>query len=318
MAGGPRGYGRYANPTWEAFELAMGSLDEGEAVAFASGMGAVSATAGVVLDGAPSTGAVVVPADGYHTSISLLSDTGRPVRPVRLNDTAAVVEAVPGAALVWLEVPSNPLLDVPDVAAICARAHDEDVPVVVDATAATPLLARPLADGADVVVHAATKYVAGHSDLLMGVATAADSTMADRLREHRSRHGAIPGAFEAWLALRGLRTLPVRMERASATAAVLAERLGEHAGVARVRYPGWGALVAIDVAGGAQSAATVCTSTRLWVHATSFGGVESTLERRRRWASERAVVPESLLRLSVGLEDVEDLWEDLDAALTQT
>ena len=317
-AGGQRGYGRYSNPTWESFETAVGSLEGGEAIAFASGMAAVSAAVSVLLDSqADSSSAVVVPSDGYHTSIDLLARTGRPQRAVPMNDTAGLCKACEGAALVWAEMPSNPLLDVPDVTAVVACARRHGVPVVVDATAATPLLARPLVDGADLVVHAATKYLSGHSDLLMGVVAAADASLAEQVRAHRTRYGAVPGTFEAWLALRGLRTLPVRLNRAGATASTLAQRLAEHPAVHRVRYPGWGALVAVDVAGGAEAADRIASSTRLWVHATSFGGVESTLERRRRWHSEREVVPESLLRLSVGLEDVEDLWQDLDAALTR-
>lgn len=317
-AGGGRGYGRYSNPTWESFETAVGSLEGGQAVAFASGMAAVSAAVSVLLDpDTDSSRSVVVPSDGYHTSIDLLAATGRPQLAVPMADTAGLCEACAGAALVWAEIPSNPLLDVPDIAAVVACARRHGVPVVVDSTAATPLLARPLLDGADLVVHAATKYLSGHSDLLLGVVVAADPGLAEQVRAHRTRHGAVPGTFEAWLALRGLRTLPVRLDRASATARTLAQRLAEHPAVRRVRYPGWGALVAVEVAGDAQTADRVATGTRLWVHATSFGGVESTLERRRRWPAEREVVPESLLRLSVGLEDVDDLWQDLDAALTR-
>jgi cystathionine gamma-synthase len=153
--------------------------------------------------------------------------------------------------------------------------------------------------------------------VLAGVVTAADEALADAVRGYRSRLGSVPGPFEVFLALRGLRTLPVRMDRAQASARELARRLSGHQGVDRVRYPGWGALVSIEVSGGADAADRMVASTRLWVPATSFGGVESTLERRRRWPSERAAVPESLVRLSVGLEDVDDLWADLASALTR-
>lgn len=317
VAGGERGYGRYANPTWEAFEQAVGSLDGGACVSFASGMAAVSATVATLLDGKDSDLAVVVPSDGYHTAIDLLARSGRPVRSVPMADTGAVVEAMTGAALLWVESPTNPLLEVADVVRLANAARQLDVAVAVDATAATPLRLRPLEHGADVVVHAATKYLSGHSDLLMGAASAGDADVAERLRAHRTLHGAIPGAFESWLALRGLRTLAVRLDRAEATAAELAQRLSAHPAVARVRYPGSGALVSVEVHGGAQRAEMVTAGTSLWVQATSFGGVESLLERRRRWPSEREVVPESLIRLSVGLEDVEDLWADLEAALTR-
>jgi cystathionine gamma-synthase len=332
VAGGERGYGRYGNPTWDAFESAMGTLEGGTAVSFASGMAAVSAAVAVLLDD-ESSGPVVVPEDGYHTSIELLHRCGRPLRSVRLADTAVVLDALPGAALLWVESPSNPLLSVADLPVILAAARRAGVATAVDATMATPLLLRPLDHGADVVVHAATKLLAGHSDLLSGVVGTARRDVAERLLAHRALHGSVPGAFETWLALRGLRTLGVRLERSQGSATVLAHRLAEHPAVSRVRYPGLpqhpsyevarrtlagpGTLVSVELRGGADAAHAVSTSTQLWVHATSFGGVESLLERRRRWASERPSVPDSLLRLSVGLEDVEDLWADLDAALTQ-
>lgn len=315
VAGGERGYGRYANPTWEALEAAIGALEGGHAVAFGSGMAAVSAVVSVLTEGTDPRAPVVVPSDGYHTAIELIAATGRAVRSVPMSDTASVVAACDGAALLWVETPTNPLLDVADLPAVVAGATAAGVPVAVDATAATPLLLAPLAAGADVVVHAATKYLSGHSDVLMGVAAARDPVLSERVRAHRTRHGAIPGPFEAWLVLRGLRTLAVRMERASASAAELARRLAGHDAVTTVRYPGFGALVSIEVRGGAEAADAVTSGTRLWVHATSFGGVESLLERRRRWPSERTSVPEGLVRLSVGLEHVDDLWDDLDAAL---
>lgn len=317
-AGGERAYGRYGNPTWEAFETALASLEGGECVSFSSGMAAVSATVAVLLAGRDGDLPVVVPRDGYHTAVALIEGLGRRLRSVSMADTDAVVDALPGAALLWVESPTNPLLDVADVGGLVSAAHRLGVPVAVDATAATPLRLRPLEHGADVVVHAATKYLSGHSDLLMGAACTRSADVAERLRSHRTMHGAIPGAFEAWLALRGLRTLPVRLDRAEATAAELARRLASHPEVSRVRYPGTGALVSIEVRGGPRRADAVTSATSLWVPATSFGGVESLLERRRRWLTERPVVPESLIRLAVGLEDVDDLWDDLDAALVGT
>jgi cystathionine gamma-synthase len=330
-AGGPVAYGRYGNPTWSAFEHAVGALDGGHAVSFASGMAAVSAALAVTTASAPPSAPVVVPRHGYHASLRLLERLGRPVRVVDVADTAAVADALPGAVLLWLESPTNPMLEVADVPALCRLAHEQGCPVVVDATLATPLLLRPLEYGADLVVHAATKYLAGHSDVLLGVAVAPTDTMAQHLTTHRSDHGAVPGTFEAWLALRGMRTLPVRLQQAQQSAAELARRLKDHPRVARVRYPGlpddpghavaartmdgFGALVSVEVRGGAAEAETTARATRLWVHATSLGGVESTLERRRRWSAERPSVPESLVRLSVGLEHVDDLWDDLSAAL---
>jgi cystathionine gamma-synthase len=330
-AGGTRGYGRYGNPTWEAFEEAVGLLDGGRAVGFASGTAATAAVVAVLLAGVPVQAPVVVPRHAYHGTLQLLERLGRPLRVVDVADTPAVVAALPGACLVWLESPTNPMLEVADVPAVLEAAQAAGVRSVVDATVATPLLLRPLEHGADVVVHAATKYLAGHSDLLLGVAVTADEGLRDGLLAQRAVHGAVPGTFEAWLALRGLRTLPVRLERAQRTAGELARRLARHPAVTRTRYPGlpddpghataagtmdgFGALVSIEVRGGAAAADAVSAGTALWVHATSLGGVESLIERRRRWSAERPSVPESLLRLSVGLEDVEDLWDDLDAAL---
>ena len=173
--------------------------------------------------------------------------------------------------------------------------------------------------GADVVVHSVTKYLSGHSDVVLGATVVADTErgagIGERLRRHRTLHGAIAGPMEVFLALRGLRTLSVRFERACASAAELARRLGGHPSVERVRYPGSGAMVSIDVVGEADAAERVCASTRLWLHATSLGGVESQLERRRRHPSESEQVPVNLLRLSVGIEHVDDLWADLAQAL---
>ena len=175
--------------------------------------------------------------------------------------------------------------------------------------------------GADIVVHSVTKYLSGHSDVLLGVVvtppTDAGRALAGRLLTHRTLHGAIAGPMEVWLALRGLRTLHLRVERANASALVLAERLAGHPAVVRVRHPGWGAIVSIEVTGGADAADRVAAATRIWVDSTSLGGVESQVERRRRIEHEPAQVPENLLRLSVGIEDVDDLWGDLAQALDQ-
>ncbi len=278
VAGGPVGYGRYGNPAWDAFEEVLGELEGGRALAFASGMAAASAVFALV----PPGGRVVAPAHAYSGVLELLDQLAGRI-------------------------------------------------VAVDNTFATPLLQRPFEHGADLVVHSATKFLAGHSDVQLGVALTRDDERYDELARHRRLGGAIPGPMETWLALRGLRTLALRLERAQHNAAVLAERLAGHPRIERVRYPGlpgdpgherakaqmdgYGAILAIEVAGGAAAAQAVCERTRLWVHATSLGGVESTLERRRRWASESPTIPENLIRLSVGIEDVDDLWRDLDDAL---
>jgi cystathionine gamma-synthase len=208
------------------------------------------------------------------------------------------------------------MLRLVDLEPLAARSAAAGALLVVDSTFATPILQRPLETGADVVVHSATKYLSGHSDLLLGVAVARDVDIADRLVEVRSSLGAVPGTVEAWLALRGLRTLHLRVERAQANAVELAGRLGAHPAVTKVHYPGLGAMVSIELGRSPRDVDAVVGATRLWVQATSLGGVESSLERRRKWAGESPEVPESLVRLSVGVEDVDDLWHDLDEALS--
>jgi cystathionine gamma-synthase len=315
-AGGEVGYGRYGNPTWEMLESAVGALEGGVATSFASGLAAVHAA----LDLVPQDGVVVAAPDAYYGSLRMLrrmEAQGRlTVRQVDLSDQDAAAGAVGGAALVWVESPTNPMLRLVDLERLAARTAAAGALLVVDSTFATPILQRPLETGADVVVHSATKYLSGHSDLLLGVAVARDVDIAARLVETRSTMGAVPGTVEAWLALRGLRTLHLRVERASANAADLAGRLATHPTVTRVHYPGFGAMVSIELDRTAADVDGIVGSTRLWVHATSLGGVESSLERRRRWAGESTDVPESLVRLSVGVEDVEDLWHDLSEALS--
>lgn len=326
-------YGRDENATWEAFEAALGALEGGRALAFASGMAAISA----VLGGLP-LGATVVLADGaYNGTRKWCADAEARgwlrVRLVDVGDTSAVITAAAGAAMVWLESPTNPGMGVADIAAICAGAHAAGAAVAVDNTLATPLLQQPLALGADVVVHSVTKWIAGHSDLLMGAVVVADDQRLEALRTRRSLSGGVPGSFEAWLALRGLRTLPARMERAQRTAGELARRLAASPAVERVRYPGLaadpghavasrqmsgpGAMVSFEVRGGAVAADAVCAAVEILTPATSLGGVETLIERRAQYAFEEGTPP-GLLRMSVGQEDVEDLWEDLDKALARS
>jgi cystathionine gamma-synthase len=212
--------------------------------------------------------------------------------------------------LVWLEAPSNPFLTMPDLEA--AAAHP--APVVVDATAATPVHLRPLEHGADFVLHSATKYLAGHDDALLGVVTCREAAAADELRTFRTRTGIVAAADAAWLLLRGLKTLDLRVRRQTATASLIAARLEAHPQVQVVRYPGLGGLLSFDVADG-EAARRVETTTRVIVNATSLGGVTSVMESRRRWEGER--VPAGLLRLSVGLEEPDTLWADLEQALAE-
>ena len=315
VAGGDVEYGRYGNPTWSAFETALGELEGGRALAFASGL----ATVATILDLVGTGAKVVAPQHAYHGSVGQIADLearGRiKAELVDITDTAGVIKACEDAALVWLESPTNPALEVADIGAIVPAAHEAGAYVAVDNTFATPLLQQPLSMDADLVVHSATKFIAGHSDVLLGALVTKDDQLYDVLKKRRDLTGATPGTFEAWLALRGLRTLHVRLERAQSNAKELVRRLSGHPAVGEVRYPGFGAVIAIVLAQGAIAADLLTHKTSLWVHATSLGGVESTFERRRRWKTEPATIPDGLVRMSVGLEDVDDLWDDLAGAL---
>ncbi|MDX6325576.1 MAG: cystathionine gamma-synthase [Nocardioidaceae bacterium] len=315
VAGGDVEYGRYGNPTWTAFEEALGTLEGGRCLAFSSGLAAVSTLLDLVGQGA----SVVAPRHSYNGTVSQLADLearGRlEVRLVDVTQPDEVSKACDDAALVWLESPTNPAMEVVDLEPAIQVAHDAGANVVVDNTFATPLRQQPLALGADLVVHSATKFIAGHSDVVMGAVVTGSDELYDVLKKRRDLMGNAPGPFEAWLALRGLRTMAVRLDRSEANAQELERRLAEHPAVAEVRYPGFGGIISVVLGQGAMAADLVSHSTRLWVHATSLGGVESTLERRRRWKVEPATIPDGLVRLSVGIEDVEDLWRDLRRAL---
>lgn len=331
-AGGAIEYARDGTLGMRSLEDAVGPLEGGGAVAYASGMAAANA----ILDLLPP-GAVVVAAQFTYTGVAIrlreLDERGLiALRRVDIADTEAVVHALDGAQALWIESPTNPMLEIADIAVLCRAAHERGALVVCDNTFATPLLQRPLALGADIVLHSATKAIGGHSDCLLGIVVTADEERAEALRLRRTILGAAPGALECYLVLRGLRTLGLRLARSQASAAVIAARLAEHPAVSRVRYPGLpadpghvrcstqmagpGFMISIEVAGGAERAQRVCESTALWVHATSLGGVESLLERRRRWPMENPLVPEGLIRMSVGIEDLEDLWSDIDRALS--
>jgi cystathionine gamma-synthase len=300
--------------TWEGLEEAVGALEGGMATAFATGMAAAAATLFAL-----RPGVLVLPTHSYLGVRALVNDlveqTGVQVRFVDVADTSAVIAACDGADVVWIETPTNPTLEVADLAAIGRAARAGNVHLVVDSTFATPVCAQPLADGATVVVHSGTKFIGGHSDLMIGLAITSDDVIHDRIRHTRLVTGGTPGALEAYLALRGVRTLPLRMERGQASAEVLVERLRAHPQVVDVRYPGFSAVVAFVVDGGADAADEVCRRVQLLVPATSLGGVETTLERRQKYAGDSHVDP-GLIRMSVGIEDVDDLWSDLDQALS--
>ncbi len=308
-------YARAGNPTWTAFEDVLGALEGGEALLYSSGMAAASAALTLVPHGAT----IVAPAGAYNGVDTVLREgetAGRwLVRWVDVSDADAVAAAIPGAALVWLESPTNPLLQVADLAAAAEVALRECAVVVVDNTFATPLLQRPLELGADIVLHSATKYLSGHSDVILGALVTRDARLHAALLSARTLGGAIPGPMEAWLATRGIRTLAVRFDRACSNAAILAARLGDLAGVSRVRYPGFGAMISIELAGDAESADAVCAAPSLISNSTSLGGVETQWERRRAIPNEPVTTPETLVRISVGIEDVEDIWTDIVTAL---
>ena len=314
-AGGPIGYGRYGNESWSALESAISELEGGQTLSFSSGMAAISAVFSVLPIGAP----VVASNQGYSGTMGLLNQhqaSGRlEVRFVDITNTEEVIGAIKGAALLWLESPTNPCLDIADLAALISAAKKQNIGVGVDNTFATPLVQKPLSMGADIVMHSVTKFLAGHSDVVLGSLSTTDAALFKRLEESRRFNGAIPGPFEAWLALRGIRTFPVRFRAAEANAKTLVTRLQNHPKITKVRYPGFGAVISFEIDGNAEKAEKVCESSRLIAHATSLGGVESLWERRRRWAGESPSVPEQLIRLSVGCEHVDDIWQDIEQAL---
>ena len=326
-----RGYGRDGNPGWEALEQALGGLEDAEAVAFASGQAASMA---LMLALAAGREAIVLPEDGYYGG-RVLADRLRPhsTRPVLvdLRDLAAVERALAARpSVLWAETPTNPLLRVADLTRLGALAAAAGAPMVVDNTVATGLLQRPLEAGATASLYSLTKAISGHSDVILGAVVSRDASLLADLRAWRSSGGGIPGPFEAWLALRGLKTLPLRIARQSASALAIAGHLAGHPRVAAVHYPGidkatselarrqmpngFGPLLSFEIApDGAGAADKVVASSRLILPATSFGGVESTWERRARWPAETA--PPGLIRLSVGVEPAADLITDIDQAL---
>jgi cystathionine gamma-synthase len=296
-------YQRYGHPTGAEAERRLGELDGGHALLFSSGAGATTALVLTFL----SPGNTIALAEGayFGTGVIFRELARWGVRVVEFDQTGPPPD---GVDLVWLEAPTNPFLTMPNLAA--AAAHPARV--VVDATAATPIHLRPLEQGADFVLHSATKYLAGHDDALLGAVVCKREEDAERLKEFRTRSGIVAAPDPCFLLLRGLKTLELRVHRQTESATVLAKRLEQHPNIKTVRYAGIGGLVSFDV-DGADEARRVETSVRLITNATSLGGVDSVLESRARWEGDR--VPPGLLRLSVGLEPVEDLWNDLAQAL---
>ena len=317
-AGGEYIYGRSDNDTWRDLEAVLGALEYGRALVFSSGMAAISAT----FDLLPPGGTIVAPSSGYMNTLVQLKklETNRRLKIVwvDIEDSAAVIKSLDGASMLFFESPINPLLTVAEVDILIREAKSRGVLVAMDNTFATPLRQRPLQLGADVVVHSLTKALSGHSDVVLGTAVTNSDELYERLLSYRKDSGANAGPFEAWLALRGLRTFPIRFHQAESSAKVLVERLAKHPAIERVRYPGFGFMISIEVKGGARAADKACNSSRIWAYATSLGGVESLWERRRRHGDEPVDVPENLIRLSVGIEHVEDLWNDMESALNKS
>jgi len=330
--GGPVGYGRYGNETWSALEEAISVLEGGKTLLFSSGMAAISAVFSLLPEGA----VIVAANNGYQGTTTLLKKLHESeklkVRFVNLANTDECIAAIPGAQMLYLESPINPLLEVVDLPKIIAAGKAAGCGVAVDNTLATPLLQNPLALGADISIHSVTKYLSGHSDLILGSLSTKDQALYVRLEQSRRYGGAIAGPFEAWIALRGLRTFALRMQRSQENAMELATRLSKDSRISKVRYPGlatdsyhslaksfmkgFGAMISFDVNASVEQIDLMCNSSKLITNATSLGGVESIWERRRRWATESATVPETLIRFSVGIENVEDLWADIQQSLT--
>ncbi|MFB9907247.1 cystathionine gamma-synthase [Allokutzneria oryzae] len=332
-------YSRTGNPTRTALETCLASLEGGKhGRAFASGMSASD----VALRSICRPGDhIVIPNDAYGGTFRLvdkvLSHWGIEHTPVALSDVDAVRAAIrPNTKVIWCETPTNPLLNIADIAALAQVAHGAGAKLVVDNTFASPYLQNPLELGADVVLHSTTKYVGGHSDVVGGALVTNSDELAEQFAFLQNGGGAVPGPFDAWLTLRGVKTLALRMEKHSDNAERVVEMLTRHPAVTKVFYPGlpehpghdvaakqmrrFGGMISFTVAGGEAAALDICSRTRLFTLAESLGGVESLIEHPGRMthastAGSALQVPAELVRISVGIEDGEDLVEDLRGAL---
>lgn len=332
-------YSRAGNPTRTALEQAMAAVEGGRhGFAFASGMAAADTYIRAVLRPGDH---LIIPDDAYGGSFRLIDKIGAPwgltYTTVPLGDLDAVRAAVrPTTRVIWCETPTNPLLNIADIAGLASIAHEGDAHLLVDNTFASPYLQQPLALGADVVLHSTTKYVGGHSDVVGGALVTDRAELAEALAFHNKSMGAVAGPFDAWLTLRGLKTLAVRMDRHCDNAERVVELLSGHPRVGRVYYPGlpdhpghdvaarqmhrFGGMVSFTVRGGQEEALKVCRRTRVFTLGESLGGVESLIEHpglmtHASVAGSALQVPDDLIRLSVGIEDVQDLIADLRDAL---
>ena len=341
--GGLRGgyeYSRSANPTRAALEAALAALEGGTCgLAFASGLAAEDTLLRAICEPGDH---VLLPGDAYGGTYRLVAKVltrwGLDYTPVALADLDAVRAAIrPSTRVIWCETPTNPLLGIADIAGLAAIARDAGARLVVDNTFASPYLQQPLALGADAVVHSTTKYLGGHSDVVGGAVVTADAALGEQVAFHQNAMGAVPGPFDAWLVLRGIKTLGVRMDRHCANAARIAEFLTGHAAVDKVLYPGlpghpghdlaarqmsgFGGMVSFTLRGGEEAALKVCELASVFTLGESLGGVESLIEHPGRMthasvSGSPLEVPNDLVRLSVGIEDVEDLIADLTQALS--
>jgi len=328
-------YGRTDNLSVQQAERLIGSLEDAEeALIFNSGMAAATAVI-LALEKPAHIVASQVMYWGFRSWLLDIGRFGHRVTFVETSDLDAIRRAIrPGeTGLIWVETPSNPLWTITDIAAVAAIAHTFDAVLCVDSTVATPILTRPLTLGADIVMHSATKYLNGHSDLIAGaLCTARKDPLWTRIGKTRGQLGSASSGFDAWLLMRGMRTLDVRVRRQSQTAAALAARLAAHPAVSAVLYPGlethpghdialrqmaggFGGMFSIRIKNGEAAAIAVAASVQLWQRATSFGGIESLIEHRASIEGEGSPCPDDLLRLSVGLEDADDLYFDLARAL---
>ncbi len=333
-----RGYIRADNPAFDQAEAVIRALEGGaQAALFASGMAAATAVFQALAPGDHVLAPKVMYWSLRNWLLNFATHWGLQVELIDMSDSAAVKAAIrPGKTkLVWIETPANPLWTITDVAATAQLAHAAGAVLAVDSTVATPMLTRPIEHGADIVMHAATKYLNGHSDLVAGVlVTRADDAFWQRIKSIRAYVGGTLGSFEAWLLTRGLRTLHLRVERACASAQRIAEHFAAHARVEAVLYPGlpgfdghavasrqmrggFGGMLSIRVKGGEAAAIATAAKVQLWKRATSLGGTESLIEHRSSVEGAGSPVPTDLLRLSVGIEDAGDLIDDLEQALQQ-
>ncbi len=324
-------YGRGGSPAFEPLELAIAGLESGKhGIVFNAGVAAAYA----IMDEAKPGTALILPTDVYYGfrvyAQNVLAERGIEIRLVDMTDLTALDAALPGASVLWTETPTNPLLAVVDLEGLSAVAAKHGVPWFCDNTFASPILQNPLAYGASGVMHSVTKYIGGHSDLILGAVVCNDDDLAARFRTRRSQIGTQPDGFSCWLARRGLQTMPLRVKQQCASAMEIATRLTNHPSVEQVYYPGlpnhpghdiasrqmhggFGGMLSFLVTGGGSAAQALIDACAVWTPATSLGSVESLIERRAKWTGE--VADPALLRLSVGIEDVDDLWRDLEQGL---